>query len=285
MIISASRRTDIPAFYTDWFLRRIEEQYCTVANPFNPRQVSRVSLAPADVDAIVFWTKDARPLIPHLDRLTRLGYRYYFQYTVNGYGEPFEPHVPPLDDCIDTFRELAAKIGADKVIWRYDPIVISNKTNVEYHKERFAGILDKLGSAMRRVVVSFVDDYRKAAVQFRQLAREGVMVRLTPSPDEVAELGGFIGKNAAVHGIEAFSCAETLDLRQFGIQPGKCIDDALLEKLFGLRAGSAKDRSQRPECGCVAAKDIGVYGTCRHGCRYCYAGSLRPGRPAPMIDR
>ena len=285
MIISASRRTDIPAFYTDWFLRRIEEQYCTVVNPFNPRQVSRVSLAPADVDAIVFWTKDARPLIPHLDRLNILNYRYYFQYTVNGYGELFEPHVPPLDECIDTFCELAAKIGPDKVIWRYDPIVISNKTDVEYHKERFAGILDKLRSATRRVVVSFVDDYRKAAAQFRQLMREGVAVRLTPGPDDVENLSGFIGLYAAAHGIEAFSCAEALALQSFGIRRGKCIDDALLEKLFGIRVGSAKDRSQRPECGCIAAKDIGVYGTCRHGCRYCYAGDLKPGHSNRMIDR
>lgn len=285
MIISASRRTDVPAFYTDWFLRRIEEQYCTVANPFNPRQIARVSLAPADVEAIVFWTKDARPLIPHLDRLNRLGYRYYFQYTVNGYGELFEPCVPPLDDCIDALCELAAKIGADKVIWRYDPIVISNETDVEYHKERFSCILERLRSATRRVVVSFVDDYRKAAAQFRQLAREGVTVRLTPTSAEVAELAGFIGKNAATHGIEAFSCAERFDLQPFGIRRGKCIDDALLEKLFGIRVGSAKDRSQRPECGCIAAKDIGVYGTCRHGCRYCYAGGLKPGQSNRMIDR
>ena len=285
MIISASRRTDIPAFYTDWFLRRIEEQCCSVANPFNPRQVARVSLAPADVDAIVFWTKDARPLIAHLDQLNRLGYRYYFQYTVNGYGELFEPHVPPLYDCIDAFCELAAKIGPDKVIWRYDPIVVSNKTDVNYHKERFAGILDKLRSSTRRVVVSFVDDYRKAASQFRQLAHEGVEVRLTPRPDEVAELAGFIGQYAAVHGIETFSCAETFDLQPFGIKRGKCIDDTLLEKLFGIRVSPAKDRSQRPECGCVVAKDIGVYGTCRHGCRYCYAGGLNPRQPNRMIDR
>ena len=285
MIISASRRTDIPAFYTDWFLRRIAEQYCTVVNPFNPRQVARVSLAPADVDAIVFWTKNARPLIPHLDRLNRLGYRYYFQVTVNGYGERFEPYVPPLEECIKTFCELAAQIGPDKVIWRYDPIVVSNKTAVEYHKERFAYIMERLRPATRRVVVSFVDDYRKAASQFRQLAREGVEVRLTPGPDEVAELAGFIGRNAVAHGLEAVSCAETFDLQPFGIKRGKCIDDVLLEKLFGIRVGSAKDRSQRPECGCIAAKDIGVYGTCRHGCRYCYAGGLKPGQSNRMIDR
>ena len=285
MIISASRRTDIPAFYTDWFLRRIEEKYCTVANPFNPRQISRVSLVPADVDAIVFWTKNARPLFPYLDHLTRRGYRYYFQYTVNGYGEVFEPYVPPLEDCIDTLCELAARIGPEKVIWRYDPIVISNNTDVEYHKERFARILDKLRSSTRRVVVSFVDDYRKAASQFRQLAREGVAVRLTPAQAELSELAGFIARSAAACGVEALSCAETLGLQPFGIKRGKCIDDALLEKLFGIRVSPDKDRSQRPECGCVVAKDIGVYGTCRHGCRYCYAGSLKPGRSGPMIDR
>jgi hypothetical protein len=170
------------------------------------------------------------------------------------------------------------------VIWRYDPIVISNKTDAEYHKDRFAAILDRLRSATRRVVISFVDDYRKATSQFRQLAREGVAVRLTPAPAEVADLAEFIADSAAAQGIAAFSCAETLDLQPFGIQPGKCIDNALIQRLFGIRVASGKDRSQRPECGCAAAKDIGVYGTCRHGCRYCYAGSLKPGQPAPMID-
>ena len=278
MIISVSRRTDIPAFYTEWFLKRMDEQYCTMVNPFNRNQVSYISLKPQDVDAMVFWTKNARPLMPHLDSLTQRGYNYYFQYTVNGYGALLEPHVPPLDDCIETFRELSRMLGPEKVIWRYDPIILSNKTDIAYHKEKFSYILDRLQQATKRVVISIVDDYRKATINFKRLLQENVKVSLIKDAGEVGDLVRHIADTSSAAGLEVFSCAETFDLMPYGVKAGKCIDDALIEKLFGVAAGFDKDKSQREECGCVVSKDIGHYDTCLHGCSYCYAGTLNSGR-------
>lgn len=274
MIVSVSRRTDIPAFYTDWFMERLEAGFCAVANPFNPRQASHVPLRPEDVTVFVFWTKNARPLLPHLPRLSRLGYRFYFQYTVNGYGTPLEPGVPPLAECIRTFCELAEAIGPEKVIWRYDPIILSNWTDRTYHRQKFRDILGQLQTATQRITISLVDDYRQAAARLRRLQPSGLEVDWIKEAGEVAGLMEFIAEAAAAKGIAVYSCAETLDLGPFGIKPGQCIDGQLIEKLFGIRVNAAKDRSQRKECGCIVSKDIGSYGSCLHGCVYCYAGGL-----------
>ena len=278
MIISVSRRTDIPAFFTDWFLNRIDEQYCTMVNPFNRKQVSYISLKPQDVDAMVFWTKNARPLIPHLDKIDRLGYRYYFQYTVNGYGNLLEPNVPPLDKCIDAFCELSCQIGPDKVIWRYDPIILSNMTDIAYHKDRFSYILDRLHRSTRRVVISIVDDYRKASINFKRMHHDGVEIIPIQEAAQVGELVRHISNEATAHNLEVYSCAEAFNLQPYGVKAGKCIDDDLIAKLFGIRVGGVKDKSQREECGCVVSKDIGQYDTCLHGCKYCYAGTLNSGK-------
>ncbi|NLJ25804.1 MAG: DUF1848 domain-containing protein, partial [Firmicutes bacterium] len=135
MIISASRRTDIPALYTKWLLNRLEAGFCVVRNPFNPKQESLVSLNPEDVEVIVFWTKDPRPLMAHLDYLDQKGYRYYFQYTLTGYPHYLEPGAPSLDQAIETFSQLADRLGAIRVVWRYDPIIISDATGFSYHLE------------------------------------------------------------------------------------------------------------------------------------------------------
>jgi hypothetical protein len=259
-------------------MQRINEQFCVVSNPFNRNQVSRVSLKPEDVEAMVFWTKNPSPLIPYLDRLDQMGYRYYFQYTVNGYGELLEPRVPPLADCLAAFRELAGRIGPEKVIWRYDPIVISNKSDIGYHKNRFSYILDCLHSSTRRVMISFVDDYRKAAVNFKRLAQSGLAIRQIRDVAEVADLVKYIAKCCEAKHIEVYSCAETFDLSGFGVKAGKCIDAELIGKLFNIKVSASKDKSQRKECGCVSAKDIGHYDTCLHGCLYCYAGTLNSGQ-------
>lgn len=277
MIVSVSRRTDIPAFYTEWFMQRVREGYCTVANPFNRNQISRVSLRPDEVEAMVFWTKNARPMLPYLHVLDDLGHRYYFQYTLTGYGKIFEPYVPELDACIETFLELSEQLGPEKVIWRYDPVIFSNYTDIHYHQERFSYILDRLRSATRRIIVSIADDYRKAAFNFRRLLAQGIEVDKKPERVQLENLFIAMSQQARASQIKIFSCAETTDLSLFGIFPGKCIDDALIFELFGIRTSAAKDRSQRPECGCVKSKDIGVYDTCLHGCVYCYAGTLASG--------
>jgi hypothetical protein len=157
MIISASRRTDIPAFYSDWFMNRVREGYFYRVNPFNSNQISGFSLKPEDVDAICFWTKNPRPLKQHLDELDERGLNYYFQFTLNPYDQTFEPHVPSLEERIATFQELAGHIGPQRVVWRYDPVILSSDTPVPWHQEQVEQIAAQLKSATRRMVFSFCD--------------------------------------------------------------------------------------------------------------------------------
>ena len=277
MIISASRRTDIPAFYSEWFMRRIHQQYCLCVNPFNRHQVTQVSLQPEDVDALVFWTKNAEPLLSRLPELDARGYRYYFQYTMNGYGELFEPNLPELERCIETFLQLSERIGAERVIWRYDPVILSSRTDVSCHQQRFGYILERLQAATRRIVVSIVDDYRKASHNFKRLQVQGLTIQTDYRAEQLASLCTFMSELAGRHNIPVYSCAESLDLTPFGIFPGKCVDDELIARLFNVQVKAGKDRSQRRECGCLQSKDIGFYDTCLHGCAYCYAGTLQSG--------
>ena len=151
MIISASRRTDIPAFYAEWMVRRLREGYCTVPNPFNRNQVSRISLRPEDVDAIVFWTRNPRPLMPYLDELDSRGYRYYFQFTILGYPREIDPKSPPAATAVEAFCELAERLGPRRVIWRYDPIVFTGITPPAFHQENFQRLAESLRGHTRRV--------------------------------------------------------------------------------------------------------------------------------------
>lgn len=274
MIISASRRTDIPAFYSEWFMNRIHAGYCTTINPFNRKQVAYVSLKPEDADVIVFWTKNPEPLIKHLKELDNCGFRYYFQYTLTGYPQAIEPHVPKLKKGISTFKKLADLISPEKVIWRYDPIVISKITDSDYHKKQIDHIARELEGFTHRLVISVVDEYRKAKLNFDRLEKQSVNIERQISENQVGDIIGFTVDRAKRSKMEAFSCAEVLDLKPFGLMPGKCIDDSYIKEVFGINVTSEKDKSQRLECGCVRSKDIGAYDTCLHGCLYCYAGTL-----------
>lgn len=272
MIISASRRTDIPAFYAEWFMERVRAGYCTVPNPFNAGQVSTVSLEPEDVDAIVFWTRNPRPLLKHLGELDDRGYHYLFQVTLLDYPRWLEERTPPVDAAVETFRVLAARIGAAHVIWRYDPLVVTRSLDAGYHRQAFARIAAALEGRTERVVVSIVDDYAKTRRRLGQLGDETPLAKETVLDDPaLAELMRDLAGLAGRHGMEIQSCAETLDLRPYGIQPGKCIDNVLLNRLFGLDIAAVKDPSQRTQCGCVVSKDIGMYNSCPFGCLYCYA--------------
>ena len=276
MIISASRRTDIPAFYSEWFMNRIRAGYCTVPDPFNRNQITRVDLAPQDVDVIVFWTRNPRPLFRHLDELDQRGYRYYFQYTVLNNPRAVDPKSPSVDASIKTFRELADRVGPQRVIWRYDPIVLSEATSPEFHKAAHAHIASALTMATQRNVISIMDVYKKAEKRLRNLRQQGVVVeaiRANALPEDVSGMLEYLAATAGGCGMEIFSCAEELDLLPYGIRPGKCIDDEYIARTFGLQIKAKKDPSQRDACGCVVSKDIGMYDTCLFGCQYCYATS------------
>lgn len=272
MIISVSRRTDIPAFYSEWFINRIREGFCLTPNPYNPKQVSRVDLAPDAVDAIVFWSKAPAPMMQHLGELERAGYRFYFQYTLNAYPQALEPGVPLIAARIATFKELAGTLGPQRVVWRYDPIIISNLTDWEFHARTFTELCAALAASTRRVMVSLLDMYARTERQFQALREMGV--ELLPDADEKPESIELLRRLAIVardHGLEIFTCAERRDYSDIGIAPGRCIDGELMESLWGMHKSWRKDPGQRRACGCVVSKDIGVNDTCIHSCPYCYA--------------
>ena len=263
MIISASRRTDIPAFFSDWFLKRIEEGYVYVRNPMNARQVSKISLAPEVVDCIVFWSKNPAPMMEKLGRLE--GYAHYFQFTLNAYGRDMEANLPPLDERMDTFRRLSERLGRHRVIWRYDPVIVNGRYPVEWHRERFEYMADRLGDFTEKVTISFIDLYPKIAGSIR-----GKDVHELSHGQKEALAESFAGI-AHAHKLNIDTCAEDIDLDAFGIEHARCIDDGLVSALLGCAMDLGKDKNQRPACGCAESIDIGLYNTCQNGCAYCYA--------------
>lgn len=273
MIISASRRTDIPAFHAGWLMERIRAGYCEVPNPFNRRQISRVSLRPEDVDVIVFWTRHPRPLFPYLAELDGRGFRYYFHYTLTNYPRELEPRTPAYPVAVETFRELAARIGAERVIWRYDPIVFSERMRAAFHRGNYAKIAADLRGCTTRSVISVMDWYPKLRRRFASLRGTGLEPLKVGNPpgEQFANLMSGIAALARENGMQIQSCAEPLDLRGYGIPPGKCVDDDYIRSVFGIEVHPRKDPGQRAACGCVVSKDIGTYNTCPFGCLYCYA--------------
>ena len=270
MIISASRRTDVPAFYSDWFMKRIDAGHCDVPNPFNPAQITRVSLKPEDVDVLVFWTRNASPLLRRLDELDRKGYRYLFLYTVMDNPRPVDPRCPSPEQALATFKTLSDHMGPERVIWRYDPVVFSNATNAEFHMKTYETLAKQLRGYTRHSIMSVVNVYRKVRQRVTALREKGIDF-LECEGEAFAELMRFMASAARENGMALSSCAQERDLTAHGISPGKCIDDSLMRKSFGSEASRKKDPSQRKACGCVVSKDIGMYDTCLYGCIYCYA--------------
>ena len=287
IIVSASRSTDIPAFYSNWFINRIRAGYCCWVNPFN-REVFRVSFE--KMRMIVFWTKNPKPMLARLDELESFGYKnYYFQVTLNDYVQGrLEPHVPPVEDRIETFQALADRIGKERVIWRFDPLLLSDTLTIDVLLER----INRIGSAIKgcteKLVFSFADvlAYRKVVKNLEETSCREFTIA-----EKVAFAKGLHEINLGL-GLEMATCAEDIDLSAYGIRHNKCVDDELMVRLFHddsvlmeflgaeydmfdgwTLKKSKKDQGQRKACGCVVSKDIGMYNTCPHLCRYCYANS------------
>ena len=264
MIISASRRTDIPAFYSEWFFNRLSEGYVLVRNPMNPHQISKVSLSRDVVDGIVFWTKNPAPMISRLNELA--DYPYYVQFTLNPYRADVEVNVPSKNDCvIRTFQSLSDRIGSHRVIWRYDPILINRDYTAEYHIRQFEALAKRLSGYTELCSVSFVDHYKKTLRNAKGLHLTEIA---TTQKREIIEVFSQI---ARAYGLAIKCCAEDTDFSAFGVQDGSCIDASLLAQIGGIPLAVRKDKNQRTKCGCMESIDIGAYNTCLHGCRYCYA--------------
>ena len=264
MILSVSRRTDVPNYYSDWFYHRIEEGFLYVRNPMNPHQISEIKITPDVVDCIVFWTKNPAPMIERLDELD--AYHYYFQFTLTGYGRDVERNLPDKKTTlIPIFRELSEKVGKNKVIWRYDPILFSERYTAEYHINAFRSIAEALRGYTDKCVISFVDIYSKNKRELEWLSNHEL------AETQLRRFAKQLSDIANENRISIGSCAEKIDLSEYGIEHNCCIDKKLIENMIGCKLKVDKDKNQRKECGCVESVDVGAYNTCKNGCAYCYA--------------
>ena len=308
LIISASRSTDIPAFHSEWLINRLKKGYVVWINPFLRTKLQYISFKEARL--FVFWTKNPKPMIRHLSYLNELGLNYYFQYTLNNYEkEGFEPNVPPLERRVGTFLRLAELIGKEKVIWRFDPLLLTRKLTVSELLARIWALGNQLVNHTDKLVFSFADIISYQKVQ-NNLIRETDFYNksyihhaefTTTQKNEFAEgIQKILLEWRKINpGFQIATCAEDIDLENYKIAHNKCIDDELIEKLFPtdmklmyflgikpkhqflfgeedqLKKPNLKDKGQRKACGCIISKDIGSYNTCDHLCVYCYANTSK----------
>lgn len=261
-IISASRRTDIPTYYGEWFINRLKEGYFMTRNPYN-NKVTKTCFRKEDIDCIVFWTKNPIPFMKYLPDLKDVP--YYFQFTLTGYGKDIEANLPDKQRLIEAFKELHDK-GNGNIVWRYDPVVfkpVGEDCSPEWHIETFRKLAQQLRGYTDRCVISFVDLYSHITP----------MTLFSPLQGGV-DINGFcktLADIAQENGMDMFTCAESIDLSYCGIRKGKCIDPDYIQSITGKVIKANKDKGQRTACGCIESADVGVYNSCLNGCKYCYA--------------
>ena len=271
MIISASRRTDIPRFYSAWLMQRLRAGFCSVPNPFNPRQISHVDLRPQAVTAIVFWTRYPEPLVPHLQEIEERGYRFYFQITLNNYPKRYETNAEEVNRVVDSITKLAARIGPQRIIWRYDPIFFADEVEESFHLQNLEELCHRLQGCTHRLTISLIDEYRKTLAQFRKMN-----CHYHGDPLGRSQLRLFLSQLVDItqaHHLSVTTCAEPDNLADLNLVSGRCIDHLLINQLWDCHLTYKKDPCQRKRCGCMVSKDIGVNHTCLGGCVYCYATS------------
>ena len=309
-IISASRSTDIPAFYAKWFINRLRAGYCVWYNPFNQKP-TYVSFANCKV--VVFWTKNPKPLIPYLHELDERGIHYYFQFSLNDYDhEGFEPNVPRLEERIKTFKELSQLVGKERVIWRFDPLIVTPQLSTRDLLIKVWNVGNELKGLTDKMVFSFIDinGYRKVqnnlVKETNQFSKDTIeQAEFTRvQMNEIADGLAKCRDRWAAEGwhIELATCGEQIDLERYGVVHNRCVDGELMKQLwsddkellyylyyselpsplFGLdftqpalTPEKLKDKGQRKVCGCMISKDIGMYNTCGHLCVYCYANTSK----------
>lgn len=261
MIIQAGMRTDIPAFYSEWFMNRIREGFVLVRNPYNASAVTRYNLSPSVVDLISFCTKNPAPMLPYIDELKCYG-QYWF-VTITPYGKDIEPNVPDKHLVMEHFKAIAKILGPNCMGWRYDPIFVSARYSVEYHVRAFSKMCETLAGSTHTCVISFIDLYEKVKRNFPE-------VRLVTQAERIA-LGQVFVEVARKYDITVKACAEGKELESYGVNSEGCATVETYEAALGQKLNVPKKPYARSECACILGNDIGAYNTCSHFCKYCYA--------------
>ncbi|MDC7220656.1 MAG: DUF1848 domain-containing protein [Spirochaetales bacterium] len=261
MIINSGNRTDIPAYYSDWFYNRIEAGYVYVRNPYFPEQITSYRLDPSLVDCLVFCTKNPAPLLSRLDRLAP--FRQFWHVTITPYGPDVEPHVPSWQMVVKSFRELSRRLGPEKIQWRYDPIILTEKYTIPYHLESFEALARSLEGFTDTCIISFVDLYEKTKRNFPGIRELTWEEQVTLSKEMV--------RIASQYGMGITACAESEALAEYGVETGGCLTKEVLERALGLELKPTGHLQKRDACNCLLGIDIGEYNSCGHGCLYCYA--------------
>ena len=269
-IISVSRRTDIPAFYVEWFMRRIREGFAGVVAPYGGKRYL-VSLAPQDVDCLVFWSKDFTPFVPHLDTLDHLGYRFYFNYTLTALPAVLETNVDKAA-ALKTLKYLSERYSPRHINWRFDPIVLSSITGEDFYLDVFERLAAQLAGRVERCYFSLVTEYEKVKRNLLPLLSDKGISLLQLQPQEKIALADKLEAIAEGYGIRMYSCCGD-SLVGPRIHKAHCIDGGIIEQLFFPQGFQYKEKPTRKECGCTESIDIGTYDTCPHGCLYCYANA------------
>ncbi|MCD8103097.1 MAG: DUF1848 domain-containing protein [Alistipes sp.] len=280
MIISASRRTDIPAFHSLWFINRIRAGYAIVSHHHNSERYYRVPLSPDVVDCIVFRSKNPAPMLVHLDTLD--GYNYLFNITLNPYGPEMETCLPPLKERVAVFRELSDRIGPLRMVWRYDPVMISPSYDMDFHRRAFTYLCRELQGHAFKCMTGFIIHHSFVA---KRIDSMNISRRSTGTVQRVGELFADI---ASRYGVPLETCAEETSLDRFGIRHGACVDRGQLERVCGYPFDRVREKYLRPHCNCMESVDIGHYSTCGNGCLYCYATptvpDMRSDPDSPSLD-
>jgi len=292
MIVSASYRTDIPAFFADWFRARLEAGFCDVANPYGGRPY-RVRLGPEDAAGFVFWTRNAAPFFPALADVAAQGRPFVVQFTVTGYPRALDAHTLAADRTVAQIRDIARLYGPRAAVWRYDPVAMTSETPADWHAANFAALASSLDGATDECVVSFVQPYRKTMRRLDAAAKRAGFDWRDPDEAEKRELLARFGEIAGNAGMRLTLCSQPA-LEGPAIPGAHCIDAARLSDVAGREIG-ARLKGNRPGCLCAESRDIGAYDSCAHGCVYCYAVSDHaraartaatgsPGPPLPAPD-
>ncbi|MBU1625781.1 DUF1848 domain-containing protein, partial [bacterium] len=268
-IISASRRSDIPAFYSDWFMDRIREGFCRYKNPFGG-QILEVRLDPASCLGIVFWTRFPAPMFKHFQVLQNMGFKFYFQFTITGYPKIFETHNPTLDKILDSFKKLSDTISPDLVFWRYDPIILSSITDEGYHLEKFESLCKTLRGYTKRCYFSFADYYSKTRRNLFNLIEKDKITFYQPLLSKQSEISEKLWDIGTHYGFQLYSCCSPF-LKGTKILKARCVDDEPFRQMGISSYPKLAPKPSRQGCGCIESTDIGTYNSCIFGCRYCYA--------------